>query len=278
MARKFFPKYFISTVFLALSQTACSLDELHKEFPNNYELMSDQVAEGALDISVNDIFILGMVEVGKLADAAGRGDTKQMQRLVNQSVSVNGVGQRAMTPLLWALGKRNMAGFLWLLEHGANPNLVSCCDIKKPKLSPMAMAAQAGDSRFLETLLEHGGDPNLITDDAERTPIFYAVTLRRMHNLELLIEHHADLNHVELSNNTVMAFGHTVLQHALDSSQFEIALILLHAGADPCTKDRSGHTVLSDMSVRGNSGTTSKDREAFPYIVEYLKRYTCGLS
>lgn len=278
MVRHFFSEFFIAAVLLALSETACSLDDLRKEFPRNFELMSDQVAGGTLDVPVNDIFLLGMVEVGKLADAAGRGDTKQMQRLINQGASINGIGQRAMTPLLWALGKRNMAGFLWLLEHGANPNLVSCCDVKKPKLSPMAMAAQGSDSNFLEALLKHGGDPNLIADDAERTPIFHAVTLRRMRNIELLIEHHADLNHVELSNITVMAFGHTVLQHAIDSSQFEIALMLLHAGADPCTKDRSGHTVMSDIAVRGNSGTTSKDREAFPHVVEYLKRYTCGLS
>ena len=261
---------------LLLSQSVCSVDDVRKEFPRNFELMSDQVAEGTLDIPVNEIFPLGMVQIGKLADAAGRGDTKQMQELVAQGVPINGVGERGMTPLLWALGKRNMAGFLWLLEHGADPNFVSCCDTKRPKLSPMAMAAQGNDSRFLKVLLSHRGNPNLIIDDAERTPIFYAVTLRRMPNIELLIQHHADLNRVTQSDITVMAFGDTVLQQALDSSQFEIALLLLRAGADPCVKDRSGHTVAGGMVGRGNSGSTPQDREAFPQIIEYLKRYTCG--
>jgi ankyrin repeat protein len=261
---------------LLLSQAACSVDEMHKEFPSNFELMSDQVAEGTLNVPINEIFILGTVQVGKLADAAGRGDTKEMQRLVSQGVLVNGVGQRAMTPLLWALGKRNMTGFVWLLEHGADPNLVSCCDTKRPKLSPMAMAAQGNDPRFLEVLLNHGGDSNLIVDDVGRTPIFYAVTLRRIRNIELLIQHHADLNRVTQSDITVMAFGDTVLQQAIDSSQFEIALMLLRAGADPCIKNRSGHTVVGGMVGRGNSGSTSEDREAFPQIIEYLKRHTCG--
>ena len=261
---------------LLLSQSACSIDDMRKEFPRNFELMSDQVAEGTLDVPVSEIFLLGMVQVGKLADAAGRGDAKQMQQLVAQGVPINGVGQRGMTPLLWSLGKRNMKGFIWLLEHGADPNLVSCCDIKRPKLSPMAMAAQGSDSNFLETLLNRGGNPNLTIDDAERTPIFYAVTLRRMRNIELLIRHHADLDRVALRDITIMAFGSTVLQQALDSSQFEIALMLLHAGADPCIKDRSGHTVVGGMVGRGNSGSTPQDREAFPQIVEYLKRYTCG--
>ena len=260
---------------LLLSQSACSVDDMRKEFPRNFELMSDQVAEGTLDVPISEIFFLGMVQVGKLADAAGRGDTKQMQQLVAQGVPVNGVGQRGMTPLLWSLGKRNMKGFLWLLEHGADPNLVSCCDIKRSKLSPMGMAAQGGDSGFLEALLSHGGDPNSIVDDVERTPIFYAVTLRRMRNIELLIRHRADLNRVELRNVTVMAFGHTVLQHALDSSQFEIALTLLRAGANPCVKDRSGHSVAGALIGNNNSGATWQDRAAFPQVVDYLKKYTC---
>ena len=260
-----------SVSVLFLSQSACSVDDMR-----NFELMSDQVAAGTLDVPINDIFILGQVQVGKLAAAAGRGDTKQMQQFVAQGVPINGVGQRAMTPLLWALGKRNLTGFIWLLEQGANPNLVSCCDIKRPKLSPMAMAAQGNETRFLEALLDHGGDPNLIVDDAERTPLFYAVTLRRTRNVELLIQHHADLNHVDLARYDIAAGGDTPLGQALDSGQFEIALMLLHAGADPCVKDRSGHTAVDSIVGRGNSGTTPKDRKAFPQILEYLKRYTCS--
>ncbi len=261
---------------LLLSQSACSVDDMRKEFPRNFELMSDQVAEGTLDVPISEIFFLGMVQVGKLADAAGRGDTKQMQQLVAQGVPVNGIGQRGMTPLLWALGKRNVMGFLWLLEHGADPNLVSCCDVKRPQLSPMGMAAKGGDSRFLEALLSHGGNPNLTVDDAERTPISYAVTLRRTRNIELLIQHHADLNRVELTNYPIAAAGDSVLELAIGLNYFEVALLLLRAGADPCVKNRSGHTAVSIMVGRGNSGSTQEDREAFPQIVEYLKPYTCA--
>ncbi|MBN8887640.1 MAG: ankyrin repeat domain-containing protein [Rudaea sp.] len=245
---------------LLLSQSACSVDDMRKEFPRNFELMSDQVAEGTLDVPISEIFFLGMVQVGKLADAAGRGDTKQMQQLVAQGVP----------------GKRNVMGFLWLLEHGADPNLVSCCDVKRPQLSPMGMAAKGGDSRFLEALLSHGGNPNLTVDDAERTPISYAVTLRRTRNIELLIQHHADLNRVELTNYPIAAAGDSVLELAIGLNYFEVALLLLRAGADPCVKNRSGHTAVSIMVGRGNSGSTQEDREAFPQIVEYLKPYTCA--
>lgn len=271
----------VAALLLLLARSACSVDDMRKEFPSNFELMSDQVAEGTLDVPVSEIFLLGVVQVGKLADAAGRGDTKQMQQLVAQGASVNGVGQRAMTPLLWAMGKRNMTGFLWLLEHGADPNFVSCCDTKKPKLSPMALAAQGGDSRFLEALLNHGGNPNLVINDAGQTPIFNAVTLRRMRNIDLLIEAKADLNvldidEISLGKPIVIGLGYTPLQYAMHASQFEIALTLLHAGADPCVKDRSGHTAVGGIVGRANSGTTPKDREAFPQVVEYLKRFRCG--
>ncbi|MFT3792941.1 MAG: ankyrin repeat domain-containing protein [Rudaea sp.] len=273
--------HYLRAIFVAstlvMTQSACSVpNDVRNESSSGYDFMAAQIIRAAVTVKVEDVFYLGAIEIGKLADAAGHGDTKQMQRLVAQGVPVNGVGQRAMTPLLWALGQRNMAGFRWLLDHGADPNLVTCCDIRNSKLSPMNLAAAIEDSQYLQALLDHGGDANLVTDDVERTPIFSAVSFRRINNIELLAQHHANLNQVELDDITVMAFGHTPLQHALDSSQFEVALALLRAGANPCVKDRSGHTAMSGMVGRANSGTTQKDREAFPQIVEYLKKYTCN--
>ncbi len=263
-------------IALLLSQSACSMqDEIKRKESSGYEFMAGQIIHAAMTVRIEDVFFLGSVEIGKLASAAERGNTEQMQRLVDQGVAIDGVGQRGMTPLLWAMGKRGVTGFRWLLEHGASPNLVSCCDVKNSQLSPMEEAAAIEDSQYLQALLEHGGNANLIVDSAERTPIFSAVKFRHKKNIELLVRYRADLNRVTLSDITVMAFGGTALQQALDSSQFEIALILLRAGADPCIKDRSGHTVVGGMIGRGNSGSTLQDREAFPQIVEHLKRYTC---
>src|SRR5512142_50279 len=104
-----FTRTIFALTLLVLSHSACSLPDANRK-EVGYELLGDQVAEGALNVRIDEVFSLGTVEIGKLADAAGRGDAMQMQQLIAQGVPINGVGQRAMTPLLWSLGKRNMAG------------------------------------------------------------------------------------------------------------------------------------------------------------------------
>jgi ankyrin repeat protein len=57
-----------------------------------------------------------------LAEAAQRGDVKEIDRLATSGVDVNATGKFGVTPLFCALSSRNHEGFLRLLELGANPD------------------------------------------------------------------------------------------------------------------------------------------------------------
>jgi ankyrin repeat protein len=256
-------------------QTGNSQSSQSNSETSNFNFIEMQVIQGAVSPKIDDFFFLGTLQTGKLADAAGRGDASQMQRFVNDGAIVDGVGAYGMTPLLWAMGRRNLAGFTWLLEHGANPNLVSCCDGKDLDLSPMDIASALENSEFLVTLLAHGGNVNLRSGKQQQTPLFAALAYRRTQNIRLLIENHADVNAAEVDNIFVGGFARTPLSFAMVPGQYEASLLLLNAGANPCLKDASGHSVAGEMSVRANVGTTDADRNAYAQVVEYLKPFTC---
>src|SRR5689334_20791617 len=79
------------------------------------------VRHGSLSFNASEVFGAGTPELA-LAQAAGRGDVKQIGRFAATGDSVNSVGQHGITPLWWAAWTRNYDGFLALLELGANPN------------------------------------------------------------------------------------------------------------------------------------------------------------
>ncbi len=51
-----------------------------------------------------------------------RGDTEEIDELLNQGVDINHAGKHGITPLWWALVAYNYEGFAHLLEKGAEPN------------------------------------------------------------------------------------------------------------------------------------------------------------
>ena len=264
-----------ATTLLAVWLTGCVSTE-QKSKTADYEFITAHIIYGSLQSGIDDLFYLGTVQTGKLADAAGRGDTHKMQQLVGEGAIVDGVGAYGMTPLLWSINKRNLDGFKWLLEHNANPNLVSCCDAKQLDSNPMEIAAALSNSEYLELLLSHGGDVNLRSGPQQQTPLFAAIAYHRTENIKLLIRNHADVNAAEVNSPIVGGYAHTPLSDAMGVGQYEIAILLLQAGADACAKDALGHSVAYEMSTHANIGVTDADRKVYPQIVERLKPLACS--
>src|SRR2546428_3252830 len=79
------------------------------------------VRYGSTSYNDTDVFGDGTSALA-LAKAAGRGDVKEINRLIAEGVSVNAVGKQGITPLWWALWTKNYEGFSALLDKGANPN------------------------------------------------------------------------------------------------------------------------------------------------------------
>ncbi len=164
-------------------------------------------------------------QVAALAIAAQEGDVGEIDRLVAAGVDVNTKGLMWHTPLYWTLQAENKPGFKRLLEHGANPNTETRTGDSVVHLA----AERADDSEWLELALKHGGDPNLprLHDKAvpNRPPIFDAMLHQNLHGVRLLIK--AGANIEQLNEQ-----GCTPLEQAVRGLDFDIACLLLEAGAD----------------------------------------------
>ena len=251
---------------LVLSLTSCALTA------KGLTAMHDLIANQLLNVPATDFF--DDRNDAQLADAAGHGNLDRAQQLLAQGANANAAGRRAMTPLLWTMGKRNIEGFRFLLDHGADANSVTCCDDKAlgmvHKLSAMGLAARIENSTYLEELLDHKGDPNLIIDELNDTPIFSTLLDRRDENARLLVQHGANLN-----LQTAMS-RMTPLLEAVYQTNYEMALLLLRANADPTIKNKWNISVVDHVKKNGNRGVQvlriPRDVTAYDEFVEELKR------
>jgi len=94
-----------------------------------------------------------------LALASERGEVKEIDRLVSLGTDVNARGKDGITPLFLAMWAKNKAGFLRLLERGADPNLQLS---GSPGAGSSIMSVSAlveNDSDWLEIVLKHRGNP-----------------------------------------------------------------------------------------------------------------------
>jgi ankyrin repeat protein len=86
--------------------------------------------------------------------AGGRGDLAALDLLRRYGVNVNGV-PGGVPPLVYMMGwGTNPAGSLWLLEHGADPNLAWGDEDE----APLHVAARRWDVAMVEHLVRYGAD------------------------------------------------------------------------------------------------------------------------
>jgi len=196
-----------------------------------------------------------------------KGDIAQMDAALKLGANVNAVGYQEITPLGWAIAKQNKAGFLWLLQHGANPNFKIQPKFESDQAtSTMALSALLEDSAYLQMALDHGGDPNA-TDGYpdkfhEKTIIHTAIENHRKENVKLLAKYGADLNRKN-------GMGFTPIEEAAMDSQFDMVLLLMDLGANPSLKDNYNW----DLSrILKSYGSNPAHPEQLKYYNELIKR------
>ena len=87
--------------------------------------------------------------------AGGRGDLAALELLHRYGVNLNGI-PGGVPPLVYMMGfGTDPAGPLWLLEHGADPNLAWGDEEE----APLHVAARRWDVPMIEQLVRHGADP-----------------------------------------------------------------------------------------------------------------------
>lgn len=194
-----------------------------------------------------------------LAHAAGHGDLKGMRKSLVGGANPNAVGKEGITPLFWTLAKRNIAGFKYLLENGADPNYrTGRSGGSQREVSIMQISAIAENPDYLALALRHGGNPNQVHGREERTIIFDAIENGRVKNVKALIASGADLNFTNAMRETPVKIAALV-------KEFEIVYVLLEAGADPFVKNRWGSDLIDGIDTFGAKGVSKNSSQYIWY-------------
>jgi ankyrin repeat protein len=197
-------------------------------------------------------------QAAALAQAAAKGHTDEIARLLSEGVDVNARGKDGMTPLLWALFNQNKEGFECLLQHGANPNL-QLSDDQTSELarelpfagnSAMSFAARYQDIWYLDTVIKYGGNVNLVNPFRSFTPIYASIEALRKLQPRKLIEAGANLNFQDRDGVTPLVF-------AAMCNRYDLAYEMLQAGADPTIKNKWGKGI--EYFINQSKGRTTPE-------------------
>ena len=171
-----------------------------------------------------------------LCHAIEASDLAEMERLVKAGADVNAQGKDKMTPLLWAFPDNQLPRFKWLLEHGANPNVVVEGEFNTRQSissgdSVTLMSCKSAFPGYFEAVFDNGGDPNIRHTGPlgfEHTPLFAVITRGsgdKAAKIRRLIDLGADINDRGTG-------GTPVMQAVTWGGQYDLALMMLEAGAD----------------------------------------------
>jgi ankyrin repeat protein len=217
-------------------------------------------------------------QVIALCKAIEANDLAEMERLVKAGADINAQGKDKMTPLLWAFPDNHLLRFKWLLEHGANPNVVVEGEFNTRQNisrgdSVTIMACKTSPPGYFEAVFDHGGDANVRHTGPlgfSQTPLFAVITFGsgdRAAKIRRLIDLGADMN--ALSNG-----GTPVMQAVSWFGQHELALMMLEAGADFRKYDESESQRLIHIVVKQErrlNEYTPEQRAKFHELVKWLE-------
>jgi cytohesin len=155
-----------------------------------------------------------------VADAAMRGDTAAVQKLIAAKADVNAAQNDGATALHWAVyrGDREMVGLL--VRAGANPKAAN-----RAGSTPLWLAAIGGNASIIAALLEAGADANE-TLPLGRTPLMIAARTGNVDAIRTLLDNGADVNAKDTQRGT------TPLMWAADEGHAAAVKLLIERGAD----------------------------------------------
>ena len=224
-------------------------------------------------------------QVVALCHAIQADDLKEMERLIKAGADINAQGKGKMTPLMWALPDNKLDRFKLLLEHGANPNVITEDDfgtrgVIMQGTSVTQKAAETWFPGYFEAVFDHGGDPNIELrtqvlgrgDSPLQTVIQSPVSDKRA-KIQTLLDKGADINHINENEQTPAKL-------AAVNKEWDIVLMLLKAGADHTiyTNAESNERLVHNMLTRAvnidyYNRWTPKLKMDFDAVLDWLNRH-----
>jgi len=141
-----------------------------------------------------------------IIEAIHNKDKEKLCTLMQRGWNINSTGKGGMTYLEYAVFTDNYKMTEFLLENGADPNLISLVDPNDrygPEgMLPLSSACHSKHSiKFVKLLIKYGANVN---DDRAPLPIFAAALNNDKRKIEYLLEHGADINKLQEGFNTVI--------------------------------------------------------------------------
>jgi uncharacterized protein len=162
----------------------------------------------------------------EIVDAASRGDTVEVGRLLKSGADVNAQQLDGATALQWAAYRGDAKLAEQLLKAGAKPGLAN-----HNGATPLWLAATRGDAAVIQTLLKGGADANEPLPLGRR-PLMLAARSGHVDAVHALIEHGADVNASETERGT------TALMQAADQGHADVLKELIQHGANVAAQSK----------------------------------------
>ena len=166
------------------------------------------------------------IDAGAAALAGRSGDLELLDYLKDQGADWNEPSGNAFyaTPLCAAASSGNWAAGRWLVEHGADPNVVAVGQ------TALKEAVYNDEAEIVDYLLGHGANPNLVYGSSEEAALFTAVTKStddrsysaNLSIIRMLLLHGADQGHRRL-NEEHTALDFILIQKANTTKYLEKA-------------------------------------------------------
>jgi hypothetical protein len=218
----------------------------------------------------------GVIE---LCRAIEKNNLTAMQRLIDDGVNVNAKGKGNMTPLLWAYPDNKLERFELLLKHGADPNVIIESDFNTrggmgPGDSVTHFACKSSFPGYFEAVFNHGGNPNLINPgkgNFDDSPLLLTIKFggaNKSEKIRTLLKMGAEINYMNDAGKT------PVRQAVTWGGQYDLALTLLDAGADPrvyipMSNSRLIHTVIREERRRAT--WTPQQKADYERLIKWLE-------
>ncbi|HLF13187.1 MAG TPA: ankyrin repeat domain-containing protein [Gammaproteobacteria bacterium] len=209
--------------------------------------------------------------------AVHRNDLKSATALLQAGASVDAANRYGVTPLHLATENGNALMVEALLDHGADPN-----ETLPEGETALMTAARSGDVATIEMLLARGADVNAKEAWKGQTALMWAAAENHAPVVTALVKAGADINarsgsgeftallfavragaigatrallEAQAAVNEALPDGTSALVLAVTNAHYELAAVLLDAGADP-NSDGQGWTALHQIawSRRWNAG------------------------
>jgi uncharacterized protein len=161
-----------------------------------------------------------------IADAASKGDTATIERMLKNGADVNAQQPDGATALQWAAYRADATLTELLLKAGARPGLAN-----HNGATPLWLAAAHGAAAVIEVLLKGGADANEQLPLGRR-PLMLAARAGHVEAVRALLERGADVNASETARGT------TALMQAADQGHAEVLKELIQHGANVAAVSR----------------------------------------